>query len=61
MERKLKEGITLIVDRYSFSGLAFTAAKELPGLDLDWCMVRTSSPRVSPTNQGHPSKIGLVL
>lgn len=38
MERKLKEGITLIVDRYSFSGLAFTAAKELPGLDLDWCM-----------------------
>lgn len=37
MERKLQEGTTLIVDRYSFSGVAFTAAKEKPGLDLDWC------------------------
>lgn len=40
MARKLQDGITLIVDRYSFSGVAFTAAKEKPGLDLDWCMVR---------------------
>ncbi|KAG2226027.1 hypothetical protein INT45_002493, partial [Circinella minor] len=31
---KLKAGITLIVDRYAFSGVAFSAAK---GLDLEWC------------------------
>ncbi|KAJ4810695.1 Thymidylate kinase [Rhynchospora pubera] len=34
MERKLKSGTTLIVDRYSYSGVAFSAAK---GLDLQWC------------------------
>ncbi|XP_075386460.1 thymidylate kinase isoform X3 [Tenrec ecaudatus] len=47
---KLDQGITLIVDRYAFSGVAFTAAKELPYLasfhnrwlhpqsfSLDWC------------------------
>ncbi|KAJ3684343.1 hypothetical protein LUZ61_013507 [Rhynchospora tenuis] len=34
MERKLKRGTTLIVDRYSYSGVAFSAAK---GLDLQWC------------------------
>lgn len=34
MEKLLAEGITLIVDRYSYSGVAFSAAK---GLDLDWC------------------------
>jgi len=27
-------GTTIIVDRYSYSGVAFTAAK---GLDFDWC------------------------
>ncbi|KAI8143506.1 thymidylate kinase-domain-containing protein [Fennellomyces sp. T-0311] len=30
----LKAGTTLIVDRYAFSGVAFSAAK---GLDLEWC------------------------
>lgn len=30
----LHEGITLIVDRYSYSGVAFSAAK---GLDVEWC------------------------
>lgn len=31
----LNAGTTLIVDRYAFSGVAFTAAK--PGFDIDWC------------------------
>ncbi|KAL9241806.1 hypothetical protein vseg_015871 [Gypsophila vaccaria] len=34
MEDKLKAGTTLIVDRYSYSGVAFSSAK---GLDFDWC------------------------
>jgi dTMP kinase len=37
MERKLSEGVTLVCDRYSYSGVAFTAAKGVEGLDLDWC------------------------
>ena len=35
--RKLQAGTTLIVDRYAYSGVAFTAAKGLPGLDRAWC------------------------
>ncbi|KAK4409986.1 Thymidylate kinase [Sesamum angolense] len=34
MESKLKSGTTLIIDRYSFSGVAFSSAK---GLDVEWC------------------------
>uniref|UniRef100_A0A182Q2G2 Thymidylate kinase n=1 Tax=Anopheles farauti TaxID=69004 RepID=A0A182Q2G2_9DIPT len=34
MEQLLRSGVSLIVDRYSFSGVAFSSAK---GLDLDWC------------------------
>ncbi|XP_021296490.1 thymidylate kinase isoform X1 [Herrania umbratica] len=34
MEAKLKAGTTLIVDRYSYSGVAFSSAK---GLDFQWC------------------------
>lgn len=34
MTRLLNEGTTLIVDRYSYSGVAFSAAK---GLDINWC------------------------
>ncbi|XP_020107234.1 thymidylate kinase-like isoform X2 [Ananas comosus] len=34
MENKLKSGTTLIVDRYSYSGVAFSAAK---GLNIEWC------------------------
>ena len=37
MLEKLKAGTTLIVDRYAYSGVAFTAAKGIVGLDLDWC------------------------
>lgn len=38
MEAKLKSGTTLIVDRYSYSGVAFSSAK---GLDIQWCKVKT--------------------
>ena len=34
MEARLKVGTSLIVDRYSYSGVAFSAIK---GLDLSWC------------------------
>lgn len=33
-ERKLSLGITLVVDRYAYSGIAFSVAK---GLNMDWC------------------------
>ncbi|XP_009582021.1 PREDICTED: thymidylate kinase, partial [Fulmarus glacialis] len=35
MKEKLRQGITLVVDRYAFSGVAFTSAKE--NFCLDWC------------------------
>ncbi|XP_051567560.1 thymidylate kinase-like [Myxocyprinus asiaticus] len=35
MKQKLEQGITLVVDRYAFSGVAFTSAK--PGFSLEWC------------------------
>lgn len=34
MSEKLNSGTTLVVDRYAFSGVAFSSAK---GLDLEWC------------------------
>jgi dTMP kinase len=34
MERELIAGTTIIVDRYSYSGVAYSAAK---GLDFEWC------------------------
>ena len=37
MEKKLRMGTTLIVDRYSYSGVAFSSAK---GLDIEWCKVK---------------------
>mmetsp|Transcript_28607 Transcript_28607/g.45916 ORF Transcript_28607/g.45916 Transcript_28607/m.45916 type:complete len:216 (+) Transcript_28607:282-929(+) len=37
MEEKLRGGVTLVVDRYAYSGVAFTAAKKAEGLDLEWC------------------------
>jgi dTMP kinase len=37
MERRLLEGTTLILDRYAFSGVAFTAAKGVKGMDRAWC------------------------
>ncbi|XP_078266736.1 thymidylate kinase isoform X2 [Rhinoraja longicauda] len=35
IKEKLQKGITVIVDRYAFSGVAFTSAKS--GFTLDWC------------------------
>lgn len=35
IREKLNAGITLVVDRYSYSGVAFSSAKA--GLDVDWC------------------------
>ncbi|XP_062550472.1 thymidylate kinase [Armigeres subalbatus] len=34
MEQLLQSGVSLVVDRYSYSGVAFSAAK---GLNMDWC------------------------
>ena len=39
MKAALAGGTTLVVDRYAYSGAAFTAAKNSPGLDIDWCQV----------------------
>ncbi|XP_048845695.1 thymidylate kinase [Brienomyrus brachyistius] len=35
MKEKLQQGVSLVVDRYAFSGVAFTSAK--PGFCLEWC------------------------
>ncbi|CAB4272655.1 unnamed protein product [Prunus armeniaca] len=32
--KQIESGITLVVDRYSYSGVAFSSAK---GLDIEWC------------------------
>ena len=34
MKETLETGTTLVIDRYAYSGVAFTSAK---GLDFDWC------------------------
>ncbi|KAH9849882.1 thymidylate kinase [Lenzites betulinus] len=33
----LNEGTTVICDRYAFSGIAFSAAKNKPGMSYEWC------------------------
>jgi len=35
MKACINKGITLIVDRYVYSGIAFSAAKE--GMSIEWC------------------------
>ncbi|XP_038672077.1 thymidylate kinase isoform X2 [Scyliorhinus canicula] len=35
IKEKLQEGVTVILDRYAFSGAAFTSAK--PDFTLEWC------------------------
>jgi dTMP kinase len=35
--RELSKGTTLVCDRYAFSGVAFTAAKQKTGMGFDWC------------------------
>ena len=39
LEQALMSGTSLIVDRYAYSGAAYTAAKHIAGLDLQWCKV----------------------
>ena len=34
----ISKGFTLLVDRYYFSGMVYSAAKATPGLDLEWAM-----------------------
>lgn len=33
----MQEGTTIVVDRYGYSSIAYTTAKGVNGLDLDWC------------------------
>ena len=37
IEKDLLAGTTIICDRYAFSGIAFSAAKNLPGMSYEWC------------------------
>eukprot|EP01025_Chloroclados_australasicus_P069752 TRINITY_DN988_c0_g1_i2.p1 TRINITY_DN988_c0_g1~~TRINITY_DN988_c0_g1_i2.p1 ORF type:complete len:340 (+),score=37.74 TRINITY_DN988_c0_g1_i2:78-1097(+) len=37
MLKKLRQGTTLILDRYAYSGVAFSSAKRKEGLSLEWC------------------------
>ena len=34
LESRIKDGMTLVLDRYAYSGVAYTSAKGLP---LEWC------------------------
>jgi dTMP kinase len=36
ISRWIAEGVTVVVDRYYYSGCVYTAAKALPGLGLEW-------------------------
>ncbi|KAG8960332.1 Thymidylate kinase [Tulasnella sp. 419] len=36
--KDLESGVTLICDRYAFSGLSFTFSKNKPGLTYEWCL-----------------------
>ena len=35
MRQAVESGVTLVIDRYAYSGVAYSSAK--PGLDLEWC------------------------
>ena len=37
MLQSLSAGTTLVCDRYAHSGVAFSSAKDTPGLTVDWC------------------------
>ena len=51
LEAALAAGTTVVCDRYAYSGVAFTAAKGIPGLDLDWCKARRGqSSHLSPNS-----------
>ena len=37
IKESLKKGKNIVMDRYVYSGVAYSAAKNIPGMDLDWC------------------------
>lgn len=37
IEDRLNNGETIVADRFSYSGVAYSAAKEREGMDIDWC------------------------
>lgn len=37
MIQVLESGTTIILDRYFYSGIAFSSAKNISGMTLDWC------------------------
>jgi dTMP kinase len=39
MKRKLDQGITIIADRYIYSGVAYSVAKRVRGMDRVWCSI----------------------
>ena len=36
IEENIDSGSVVVLDRYSYSGIAYTAAK---GIDIDWCIL----------------------
>lgn len=36
LNKTLADGVTVVLDRYAYSGVAFSSAKD--GMDLEWCM-----------------------
>ena len=37
VEEHVKAGTTVVIDRYSYSGAVYSAAKQIPSMDLNWC------------------------
>lgn len=37
IESHIKNGTTVVIDRYSYSGAVYSAAKRIPSMDLNWC------------------------
>uniref|UniRef100_A0A0N4U361 dTMP kinase n=1 Tax=Dracunculus medinensis TaxID=318479 RepID=A0A0N4U361_DRAME len=42
MKRKLENGVHLIVDRYAYSGIAYTMAKKTFNMDITWAKLHDS-------------------
>jgi dTMP kinase len=56
MKQKLRDGVTLVVDRYACSGAAFTAAK---GVDMEWCKAADQG-LPAPGNTPHRTKYTIL-
>lgn len=70
MRADIEAGITLVVDRYSYSGAVYSAAKDNPELDLDWawfpeiglpkpdvCVFLTILPEIAKRRDGYGEEI----